>query len=442
MNSFYRIFSSIVLLSIAATAMAQQKIPAGEIIEDYMYFEYAVYFTEDTQRDKNEVLEMIKKNYAGLQVLDSIPEIEEVSGSQVIIHEVSDVANVFPAPDLEFLQYTGNGLSENQMHKLQSSHFVIVLDFVCEKDNFVATMTMANELVASLPVTDNDIIWDAETRESFTRTYWNDHRLVKNNSINISRHITIHFYPKGDYCRAITLGMLKFGLPDIAIENLSCRSDGSLASLINLTAQTLLEKQSIDEEGKLMLDIDAVENEELRKFFLASIEEGAEKKAEVDLIQAIWEEGDPENIIFEMTFSGDNPQIEHNNLIGKLFGVFDEVTYRAHDDEVLAASERAKERLPELKEMFLKGLPINTHLLMKFPFENADGDREWMWVEVVKWEDETITGLLQNEPQIVTHVRSGQVVTKNLEDMFDYILYFPDETYEGNETGKIMSGQK
>ena len=61
-----------------------------------------------------------------------------------------------------------------------------------------------------------------------------------------------------------------------------------------------------------------------------------------------------------------------------------------------------------------------------------------MWVEITEWRGDEVKGLLQNEPVLVTHVKSGQLVTKDINLMFDYIIYNEDGTQEGNETGKIM----
>jgi uncharacterized protein YegJ (DUF2314 family) len=305
----------------------------------------------------------------------------------------------------------------------------------------LSTMQNANKLITELIINENDIIWDSETRECFTKDFWNENRLIKDNSINVSKHITIHLYQKNDYCRAITLGMLKFGLPDICIENLPCHSNLSVSSLINLTAQTFLDKKTIDKKGKLSIDIDLVKNQELKTDLLNSVEVKAEKKAEINISQGVWEEGDPQNRIIEIGFPKKNPQIEQDELIAKVFGAKDEVSYLIHDDELLAASERAKRKIPELYNKFSKGLPLGTHMLIKFPFENMKGEREWMWVEIVKWEDKTIKGLLQNDPQIVKTLKTGQEVTKNIDDMFDYILYLPDGTQEGNETGMLTSRQ-
>jgi uncharacterized protein YegJ (DUF2314 family) len=67
-----------------------------------------------------------------------------------------------------------------------------------------------------------------------------------------------------------------------------------------------------------------------------------------------------------------------------------------------------------------------------------------MWVEVTRWSDGKIEGLLANDPFEIPSLRAGQNVTVNEADIFDYIHRHADGKQEGNTTGAIieqMSGQ-
>ncbi|KAA3633312.1 MAG: DUF2314 domain-containing protein [Bacteroidetes bacterium] len=429
---------------ISCNSNAQTKIQTGTLSSDVIYFEYAIYFSGESAVDSSFVAGLIKEKYPEVEVLNTFPESENVSGAKMLISEVTNVQEDFLPPDLEYLKFASNGLSDEQKMALQGSKFAIVFDFFCEESRWMSTFEMANLLMLDLAKNTNDIIWDSETREAFSRFYWKENRLVKKEGINVSRHITIHLYQKNEYCRAITLGMLKFGLPEICIENLSCHNTGNISNLINLTAQTILENPKIERKGKLFLDIDLIKNEELKGVLESSLINNAQRKSEINILQGTWEEGDTDNRILEIGFSNKNPQVEHDQLMTKIFGApEDEVEYLTHDDELLAASQRAKDKLPALYLEFSAGLTEEgTSLLMKFPFENLVGEQEWMWVEVLKWEDNKVTGLLQNDPRIVKGLKFGQEVTKDERDMFDYIIYYPDGTEEGNETGKIISKQQ
>ena len=78
---------------------------------------------------------------------------------------------------------------------------------------------------------------------------------------------------------------------------------------------------------------------------------------------------------------------------------------------------------------------------MKAPFETPDENQEWMWVEVVRWKENAISGLLMNEPHAILDLHAGQKVEVSQADVFDYIRRLPDGSMEGNETGKIIGRQ-
>jgi len=61
-----------------------------------------------------------------------------------------------------------------------------------------------------------------------------------------------------------------------------------------------------------------------------------------------------------------------------------------HNEELLAASARAKAKLPELQKAFTAGLQPGEFIDLKAPFPTPDGGTEWMWVEVTSWKDDKI----------------------------------------------------
>lgn len=428
---------ALTLLTITLS-FSQNKIPKGNLSDDTIFFEFAVYFLGNDKVDVVKAKSTFKNKYPNFKVHDTFPNPDTLKGSNLIITGIENVKTDFPPMDLEYLKYTSQGLTEKEMTDLQVSKYALVFDFACNKDQLTTSLKNANDYIFSLIKNKKAVVFDSETRETFSKAFWKEKRLISDKSINLADHITIHFYQKDEFCRAITLGMLKFGLPDIVIENLSCKSGSELASFINLIAQTLFEKQVLEKDGELNLNINTIKNEALKTILLSDLYENTEKQADIKLIEGSLEEGDPENRLIEVAFSSDNPQIEHNEVISKIFGSVDEVTLLKHDEKLEAASDRAKAKIPELRKLFLAGLPLNTHLLIKFPFDSQDGQREWMWVEITKWKGDNIDGLLQNDPRFVMTLKAGQKVSKNINDMFDYILYKPDGSQEGNETGKII----
>src|SRR5262249_41288905 len=120
------------------------------------------------------------------------------------------------------------------------------------------------------------------------------------------------------------------------------------------------------------------------------------------------------------------------------FGADDDVTHIEHTEELLAASRKAREQLPELYKVFHQGLKPGEYIEVKAPFRAVDEGNEWMWVEVTKWDGHNITGVLENDPEKVPGLHGGQVVEVNEDDVFDYIRHYSDGHSEGNTTREII----
>jgi uncharacterized protein YegJ (DUF2314 family) len=141
--------------------------------------------------------------------------------------------------------------------------------------------------------------------------------------------------------------------------------------------------------------------------------------------------------------NGVGPDERRQSIITKLWGVADSVKHGDHTPELLAASDRARAKLADLKDRFSEGLPSGHRLLFKVPFPTIDGRQEYMWVEVLQWREEgLIKGVLQNEPFYVKDLSAGSNVEVLEEKVFDYILDRGDGSKEGNETGIILRRQK
>ena len=401
-----------------------------------VHFEYSIYFLNNTSLELSKVKEKIKSSYPSLFLTDSIDE-GNFTKTQVILSEIKPITEAYQPQSIEYLNYFGRGLDENQMLALQNSSYLLNILFYNGKENAIQTVNEATKLILDITKNHEAIIYDSETRESFTRAYWEGRR--NNNADQISKHITLHFYQnENEFCRAITLGLNKYGIPDICINNLLCSNGNEASLLINITAQLLVERKATVKEENVSLHINAIKNKEAKEYYLDQLKKNAKKKTTITLKNALWEEGDPNNSILEIAFPEINPQIQQNEVFKELFGKNEEIIALRHDEELIKTSEKAKEKIPDLFALFSAGLPMDTSLQMKFNFEDETGENEWMWVEVVKWEDDTITGILNNEPYYIKNVKLGQEVKKNVYDMFDYILFLPDGSYEGNETGKII----
>lgn len=438
MNIIKKTYLLFILLSL--TLNGQTKVSKGKLNSGKIAFQYGIYTLNKEKIDFSVIKSQIKNINKNLIINDSLPK-DTDNRTQVNIYEVKGETS---PPDLETLKYFGRGLTEDQKTSIQDAKQLILLTFFCNENDNTQTLQAANKIILSLTQNKNVVLSDSDTREFFSRDYWDKYRQVDVNSVFVKNLITIHFYQneKG-LCRAVTLGMSKFGLPDINANDLPCSDSEHISNLINLTAQTLFENQSIEAEGKLALNIDALKNAPLKEYLLNAIYKEAQKKATIDIILGKPEEGDPENRLIEINFPEKDKQVHQNKLFLALFGNFDKIQFVKHNDLIEKESQNAKLKIPALFKKFKTGLPVNSSLYMKYHFTDNEGNSEYMWLEIIKWDTiETITGILSSTPYFLKNIKSGQKITKSTADMFDYILYNADGTQEGNETGKLLEKYK
>jgi uncharacterized protein YegJ (DUF2314 family) len=236
--------------------------------------------------------------------------------------------------------------------------------------------------------------------------------------------------------------MVKFGLPDIEVSYFSWSDNRSIGNLINLFAQQIYEIGVIREAGKFSLNIDKIKHNTIKKETKESLLEKAESEIPIHIVKGTHDEGDPHNRIIEIIFNnypGKDKREKMELMLSKLWGWKDELTQVKHNEAILAASERAKRKLPLIKKKIKKGLAPGEYYMFKAPFITPDGGNEWMWVEVISWENKNeIAGILKNQPYNIPNLKAGSEVIVKVNDIFDYIHRLPDGTTEGNETGELI----
>jgi uncharacterized protein YegJ (DUF2314 family) len=240
--------------------------------------------------------------------------------------------------------------------------------------------------------------------------------------------------------RIVSLGMVKFALPDVAVEGVANSSAASMGRLVHAVCQTLVEQGQVELRGILRVALDEIREPRAREAFTSDLPKGARRMVELELAPAEPEEGDSDNRLLAITFPGpkDSLQERHDEALAALFGADDSVVEVEHDKELLLASERARAKALALRERFAKGAPTGEMLQVKAPFAVPSGGNEWMWVEVVTWDGDVIHGILGNDPFHVPDLKSGARVDVKASEIFDYIWTKSDGKTEGNETTAIL----
>lgn len=408
-------------------------------------FEFAIYFLPMPTTDPRRVVDDVGRDWPALVVGDGEPQ-PAAGRIRIFRTLVEDVAKGYAPPEGESLRLFGRGLSHEQAKALGLSRQALRLQFRVPPGRALEGLRLACQLAPAVARRTGGLVWDEETREVFTSEEWAARRLKgwsPGAVPDVSRHMVSHSYRSGEYLRAVTLGMAKFGLPDLVVEDFAASNARTVGHLLNLTAQTLAEGGAL-RQGALSLDLAAIKNPVVRAAQQASLKPHAKSQVVLRFREGRAEEGDPANRLLEIVFdhySGPDLRARQDRLLSDLFGWEDAVAQARHDETLLAASRKARGRLPAMKTIVAAGLAPGQLLTVKAPFRKPDGGEEWMWVEVISWQGSRIRGVLVNEPFEVPGLRAGQDVTVDEGDIFDYLLQNPDGTSEGNETSRIIEAQ-
>jgi uncharacterized protein YegJ (DUF2314 family) len=253
--------------------------------------------------------------------------------------------------------------------------------------------------------------------------------------------MVVEVYKDGEALREITLGLKKLGLPDLVAAELPASIASQMGNLMNALAQSLAEGAAVKKGGELELSLRSIQNPKVRDFLLGQVVGQGRGEARLALTWADPKEGDPDNRLLQIGFghySGNDMYSRQQALIVDLWGAHEDIASRIqHDDELLAASRAAREKLPALRAAFNAGLPPGEILLVKATFPTSDGAGELMWVEVTAWKGDAIRGSLRNDPAHNSDLQVGQEVEVSESEVFDYIRKYPDGRREGNSTGAV-----
>ncbi|MYM29644.1 DUF2314 domain-containing protein [Duganella sp. CY15W] len=433
------------LIWLASAASAAEVFPAGAPMRGPVSFIYAVYYaTPPASKPLAVLAEVDARQGNKIKLVQSFPK--ELTQPLAVASWVDTAQKTYTPPDLQHIKYFGRGLTPAQAEALQQAQHVLSLEFAMPATPTYAGQQAADRLVLQVAEQTQGLIWDEETREIFTPDAWRKRHVDswQGDTPNALTQTVIHAYQGDKMLRAITLGMAKFGLPDVVVNDFSRSNNAQVGNAIVALSQAMVEGQSVGQDGTVTLSLNKLKHEDVKSAQLHTSKPNAKPSVQLALYKSKPDQGDPQNRLLELGFErypGPDRYARQVALFMELYGFSDDVQKIKHTDAILAASKAAKAKLPALRTAFNAGLKPGEYLLVKAPFATPDQRNEWMWVEVTQWRDKQITGLLNNEPAQIPTLHSGQIVKVSMDDVFDYIHRYGDGKEDGNETGKLMEAQ-
>ena len=402
------------------------------------FVQFALYYLDEPEGDP---VETLRDAIPDDVLWQTVKGEADMSRAQIHAELIREVQRDHTPPDREYLEYYGYGLDSEQVDALQQSPAALVVTYIHPADEAAERLRAAESLIHKMAMDAGAVIWDEATRATYTPTAWQTHRMATwdNGIPSVVDQIVIHAYQDGDGIRAVTLGMEKFALPDLVMEDMSWSDARSAGNLMNALAQLMVEGTSPDTEVDLRLS--DIRHPSVSEFQQTGLKANATGTATVSLVSGTHQEGDSDNTLLELrfeTYDGPDDHARRTAALDRLYGYEDEVVPVRPDERLAAASELARAQLPALREHFLAGMEPGEYVSVKSPFTTDSGGVEYMWVGVRAWEGEKIEGILNNEPYEVSDLQAGQMVTVQQSEVFDYIHTHADGSSTGNTTAEII----
>jgi uncharacterized protein YegJ (DUF2314 family) len=422
-------------LALAAGVRAQQPVPAGPLVVRPVTV--SVFLRHDVAAAEAErMLSELAQGHFPEIVLTRDANAKGPAAAGPMGRSACRPAGEMPLPPEDQLAYTARRLAPDERERARRATTVQTLTFSIDP---VRRTDLANvcALAHALAESTRAVLEDGDTRELFSPAQWKLARLDSwQGTIPAAPgHIAIRPWQDAKDAGVDTVGMGRFGLPELTIAGIAPADATLAAALIAYTAQQLVERPQLDRAGELAVHASALAHAGVRVKPVA----GASGTTTVHLVTAKPAPGGARRVQLVGTADDKSASAFVTRALREAAGQKPPTDASAEDDAALtAASQRAQPRIAELKKQWLKGAPADASLWLKLPFASADGGREWMWVAVTKWEDGKLSGTLENAPTDVPNLKEGQAVLMPDKDVFDYRLERPGQLPEGGETDRIL----
>jgi len=380
---------------------------------------------------------LLKEKYPQLNP----PVVAEKPRTEAVVERARD-EDLDPI-DEDMLRYLGRTLSPEERKSLMKAQQATMLSFRVPFEQRHEALLAATRFAHQVASEHSAFLWDAETREYFSPKGWKELRLNgwSGGVPYVAGHIVLHVYRDGEALRLVSLGMAKFGLPDLVVEKVPQSLSEEMGRLVNSVAQLLAEGMGLSSDGTMDVDLAKLKDAKLKGELESRTRKGAPRRAKLQALEARRDQGDPENPLLELGFPGSGElHARHIAALDALFGKsLDNVTPVAPGDpELEAVALKARARLAELRPRVERGLRPPEQLLLKAGFKTDDDNLEFMWFEVTSWKAGSWHGTLANEPENVSRLRLGSPVSVSEPEIVDYLYENSTGGREGGESSRIL----
>lgn len=256
----------------------------------------------------------------------------------------------------------------------------------------------------------------------------------------VRRHILIQLYRQEDgTARANTLGMSRFGSPDISFRGANMASGPVLAEVLNTVASKIAHGHG---ESRITITLDDVAKVVSKKPEELNPDPKNARPVTLDISEAERVEADADNELAEIVPYGGSTRENWEVVVASLFGVPPSVATQEGDSELGDVAKKARNDLPDAIKRFQKG---EGDLYVKGPFPvppeaRPDGGSttEHLWINAASCDDRRCSGILSNDPTYATNLAAGKTTSVEHAQSVDWLLQLRDGGLVGGESIKVL----
>jgi uncharacterized protein YegJ (DUF2314 family) len=350
--------------------------------------------------------------------------------------------STWPITEDDLVDYSVD-LSESERAAVLQSERPFVLEVAAPGAAATATLEHTSRLVACVADATHGLVWDDEDPHLFSAAAFRAQRVASWTAGRpvLTRHFTVRTFSGASYLRFDTSGLGKLALPELEVESVPRGLRMQVTHVMNLVAIALWRRGGAIVPGTVDVEVNPPGRDQPAEEI--DVTDGARRRGRF-VLRRIPPDDDDAPPRLEISFDGWPGRDLHARqeaaitaLFGSSYDPLGSVDYE--DPAIVAAVGRARAGLPALHRRFDAGLPVGEVLLVKAPFDTPTAGRsEYMWIEVARWQDGRLSGVLASTPSLVPGLENGADVSVAERDVVDWTVRHPDGSEDGGEIKRAL----
>ncbi|MDD3471930.1 MAG: DUF2314 domain-containing protein [Syntrophaceae bacterium] len=403
---------------------------------------------DDVKRSFGTVISSMPARARAFKLLESLIASNDLNIEYILRSEARELFN-YPE---ELIKLNARNFTDADLEALRSSQMIVRMELTPSSTWSSESLKFIVGFVEGLRNLTRGLVQDAISHTLWGMDSWIEFTKKPFRDVLID-HLHLDMLDENGVIWMHTHGMLKFGLPDLEIEGIPASYNKQGRRLLELAAIELITGRGINRNtnGEFSTWAGAIAvGYEFRRadeeghfpdgvFLLKPYTRGSDIHGGQGLIESL-----------KLVESGVIPDADSFRVSGNRSAISkarwgnNSSSYDEARGRIVEAHMKAKETLEDFKNSFINYACDESHVhAVKVGFPASEGKFEWMWVSLAEWENDRISGRLENAPIMRTDLYMGCPVELQESDIFDWVISSEGKILKGafTETAKNLHDQ-